>query len=149
MMVIISFVLVLVLVVIDQLVKHWVVASVALNTAHPLLPHVLALTNLRNNGAAWSILEGQQWFFSLVTVVALAVILYLFYRWRHNPRLLLPLSFILAGAVGNFIDRIQQGYVVDMFETLFVNFPVFNVADCCLTIGVVWLVIIIIREEEE
>lgn len=149
MMVIISFVLVLVLVVIDQLVKHWVVASVALNTAHPLLPHVLALTNLRNNGAAWSILEGQQWFFSLVTVVALAVILYLFYRWRHNPRLLLPLSFILAGAVGNFIDRIQHGYVVDMFETLFVNFPVFNVADCCLTIGVVWLVIIIIREEEE
>lgn len=149
MMVIISFVLVLVLVVIDQLVKHWVVASVALNTAHPLLPHVLALTNLRNNGAAWSILEGQQWFFSLVTVVALAVILYLFYRWRHNPRLLLPLSFVLAGAVGNFIDRIQHGYVVDMFETLFVNFPVFNVADCCLTIGVVWLVIIIIREEEE
>lgn len=149
MMVIISFVLVLVLVVIDQLVKHWVVASVALNTAHPLLPHVLALTNLQNNGAAWSILEGQQWFFSLVTVVALAVILYLFYRWRHNPRLLLPLSFVLAGAVGNFIDRIQQGYVVDMFETLFVNFPVFNVADCCLTIGVVWLVIIIIREEEE
>ena len=149
MMVIISFVLALVLVVIDQLMKHWVVASVALNTAHPLLPHVLALTNLRNNGAAWSILEGQQWFFSLVTVVALAVILYLFYRWRHNPRLLLPLSFILAGAVGNFIDRIQHGYVVDMFETLFVNFPVFNVADCCLTIGVVWLVIIIIREEEE
>ena len=149
MMVIISFVLVLVLVVIDQLVKHWVVASVVLNTAHPLLPHVLALTNLRNNGAAWSILEGQQWFFSLVTVVALAVILYLFYRWRHNPRLLLPLSFVLAGAVGNFIDRIQHGYVVDMFETLFVNFPVFNVADCCLTIGVVWLVIIIIREEEE
>lgn len=149
MMVIISFALALVLVVIDQLVKHWVVASVALNTAHPLLPHVLALTNLRNNGAAWSILEGQQWFFSLVTVVALAVILYLFYRWRHNPRLLLPLSFVLAGAVGNFIDRIQQGYVVDMFETLFVNFPVFNVADCCLTIGVVWLVIIIIREEEE
>ena len=149
MMVIISFVLVLVLVVIDQLVKHWVVASVALNTAHPLLPHFLALTNLRNNGAAWSILEGQQWFFSLVTVVALAVILYLFYRWRHNPRLLLPLSFVLAGAVGNFIDRIQHGYVVDMFEALFVNFPVFNVADCCLTIGVVWLVIIIIREEEE
>lgn len=149
MMVIISFALALVLVAIDQLVKHWVVASVALNTAHPLLPHVLALTNLQNNGAAWSILEGQQWFFSLVTVVALAVILYLFYRWRHNPRLLLSLSFILAGAVGNFIDRIQHGYVVDMFETLFMNFPVFNVADCCLTIGVIWLVIIIIREEEE
>jgi signal peptidase II len=149
MAVIITLALALILVVIDQLVKHWVVANVALNTVHPLIPHVLALTNLRNDGAAWSILEGQQWFFSVVTVVALIVILYLFYRWRHNPHLLLPLSLILAGAVGNFIDRIQHGYVVDMFETLFMNFPVFNVADCYLTIGVVWLVIIIIREEEE
>ena len=149
MTVVISLILAIVLVALDQLVKHWVVANVALNTVHPLIPHVLALTNLRNDGAAWSILEGQQWFFSVVTVVALIVILYLFYRWRHNPHLLLPLSLILAGAVGNFIDRIQHGYVVDMFETLFMNFPVFNVADCCLTIGVVWLVIIIIREEEE
>ena len=149
MTVVISLILAIVLVALDQLVKHWVVANVALNTAHPLIPHVLALTNLLNYGAAWSILEGQQWFFSVVTVVALAVILYLFYRWRHNPRLLWPLSLILAGAVGNFIDRLQHGYVVDMFETLFMNFPVFNVADCCLTIGVVWLVIIIIREEEE
>ena len=149
MTVIISLALALVLVVIDQLVKHWVVANVVLNTAHPLIPHVLALTNLHNDGAAWSILEGQQWFFSVVTVVALVAILYLFYRWRNHSRLLWPLSLILAGAVGNFIDRIQHGYVVDMFETLLMNFPVFNVADCCLTIGVAWLVIIIIREEEE
>ncbi|WP_283580162.1 signal peptidase II, partial [Ligilactobacillus aviarius] len=82
MTVVISLILAIVLVALDQLVKHWVVANVALNTAHPLIPHVLALTNLRNYGAAWSILEGQQWFFSVVTVVALAVILYLFYRWR-------------------------------------------------------------------
>lgn len=141
-------VLVLGLVVVDQFVKHWVVANVALNASHTLVPNLLAITNLRNDGAAWSILEGQQWLFTVITIIALAVILYLFYRWRNQRAWLWPLALILAGTIGNFIDRLQNGYVVDMFELLFVNFPVFNVADCCLTIGVVWLLIIFIREDD-
>ena len=136
------------LVVGDQLVKHWVSATIALNSSQPVVPNLLAITNLRNDGAAWSILEGQQWFFTVVTLIALAVLVYLFYRWRWVPRLLWPLTLILAGTVGNFIDRLQNGYVVDMFELLFINFPVFNVADVCLTVGVVWLLVIFIREEE-
>ena len=136
------------LVVADQLVKHWVSATIALNSSQPVVPNLLAITNLRNDGAAWSILEGQQWFFTVVTLIALAVLAYLFYRWRRQPRLLWPLTLILAGAIGNFIDRLQNGYVVDMFELLFINFPVFNVADVCLTVGVVWLLVIFIREEE-
>ena len=141
-------ILVLVLVVIDQLVKHWVVVHVALNSSRTLVPNLLTITNLRNDGAAWSILEGQQWFFTVVTIVALVVILYLFYRWRAQSAWLWPLTLILAGTIGNFIDRLQNGYVVDMFEPLFINFPVFNVADCCLTIGVIWLLIIFIREDD-
>lgn len=137
-----------VLVGVDQLVKHWISAHIALNASQQFIPHLLALTNLRNDGAAWSILEGQQWFFTLVTLVAIVVIGYLFYRWRRQGRLLWPLTLILAGTIGNFIDRLQNGYVVDMFELLPVNFPVFNVADCCLTVGVIWLLIIFIREEE-
>ena len=136
------------LVVGDQLVKHWVSATIALNSSQPVVPNLLAITNLRNDGAAWSILAGQQWFFTVVTLIALAVLAYLFYRWRRQPRLLWPLTLILAGAIGNFIDRLQNGYVVDMFELLFINFPVFNVADLCLTVGVLWLVVIFIREEE-
>lgn len=136
------------LVVVDQLVKHWVSATIALNSSQPVVPNLLAITNLRNDGAAWSILEGQQWFFTVVTLIALAVLVYLFYRWRRQPRLLWPLTLILAGTVGNFIDRLQNGYVVDMFELLFINFPVFNVADVCLTVGVAWLLVIFIREEE-
>lgn len=132
----------------DQLVKHWVSATIALNSSQTVVPNLLVITNLRNDGAAWSILEGQQWFFTVVTLVALAVLVYLFYRWRRQPRLLWPLTLILAGAIGNFIDRLQNGYVVDMFELLFINFPVFNVADVCLTVGVVWLLVIFIREEE-
>lgn len=141
-------ILAIILVVADQLVKHWVVANIALNSSRPLVGNLLAITNLHNDGAAWSILEGQQWFFTVVTVVALVVIGYLFYRWRKQPLLLWPLTLILAGTVGNFIDRFQNGYVVDMFELLFINFPVFNVADVCLTVGVAWLLVIFIREEE-
>lgn len=136
------------LVVADQLVKHWISATIALNSSQPVVPNLLAITNLRNDGAAWSILEGQQWFFTVVTLIALAVLAYLFYRWCRQPRLLWPLTLILAGAIGNFIDRLQNGYVVDMFELLFINFPVFNVADLCLTVGVLWIVVIFIREEE-
>lgn len=140
--------LAIVLVAADQVVKHLVVANVALNSNQPLVPNLLAITNLRNDGAAWSILEGQQWFFTVVTIIALLVIVYLFYRWRKHPQWLWPLTLILAGTIGNFIDRLQNGYVVDMFELLFINFPVFNVADVCLTVGVLWLLVIFIREED-
>lgn len=140
--------LAIVLVAADQVVKHLVVANVALNSSQPLVPNLLAITNLRNDGAAWSILEGQQWFFTVVTIIALLVIVYLFYRWRKQPQWLWPLTLILAGTIGNFIDRLQNGYVVDMFELLFINFPVFNVADVCLTVGVLWLLVIFIREED-
>lgn len=141
-------ILALVLVAADQLVKSWVTIHLAMGSVKPLIPHVLAVTNLHNNGAAWSILAGQQWFFTLVTVIALVIFAYFFYRWRHRQLLLFPLALILAGTVGNFIDRLNNGYVVDMFDLLFINFPIFNVADCCLTVGVIWLLIIFIREEE-
>ena len=144
----ISLLLVMLLVVIDQLVKYWVATTIALGASHEVIPGVLALTNLRNQGAAWSILQGQQWFFAIISVVAIAVIAYLMVRWRQQPVLMVGLSLILAGTLGNFIDRLLNGYVVDMFELLFINFPVFNVADSCLTSGVLILVIAILREDD-
>jgi signal peptidase II len=135
-------------VVVDQLVKHWVVTTISLGASKTVLPGVLTLTNLHNTGAAWSMLSGQQGFFVLITVVALAIIGYLMVRWRHQRALMIGLALILAGTLGNFIDRLAHGYVVDMFETLFVSFPVFNVADSCLTIGVIILIIAILREDD-
>lgn len=148
MSIVISLLLALVLVVVDQLVKHWVVATISLGASKTMLPGVLALTNLHNTGAAWSMLSGQQVFFVLITVVALTIIGYLMVRWRHQRALMIGLALILAGTLGNFIDRLAHGYVVDMFETLFVSFPVFNVADSCLTIGVIILIIAILREDD-
>lgn len=144
----ISIILVVALVIIDQLVKHWVTATIALGSSHVVIPGVLALTDLHNDGAAWSMLQGKQWFFIIISVVALAIIGYLMVRWRQRRLLMLGLGLILAGTIGNFIDRLVNGYVVDMFELLFINFPVFNVADTCLTIGVLILIVAILREDD-
>ena len=141
--------LVLALICLDQWLKIWVSTNIALNHSQHFIPGVMDLTNLHNYGAAWSMFQGQQLFFSSVTVVVIAGIGYCFWRFRHRHPILLCLSLILAGAVGNFIDRLLQGYVVDMFEFLPVNFPVFNIADMCLTIGVIMLIIIVLREDDE
>lgn len=133
---------------IDQGVKGWVSATIRVNTARPWLPDLMALTNLHNRGAAWSMFNGAQVFFIVITIFALIVILYLMYRCRHSVKEMIPLCLILAGTLGNFIDRLRLGYVVDMFELLPINFPVFNVADSCLTVGVVILAIVILQEGE-
>ena len=131
----------------DQFVKYWVSANIALGTSHGFIPGLMNLTNLHNDGAAWSILEGQQWFFYLITLAAVVVLAYLMRQWRTNRWKMIALSLIMAGALGNFIDRVHQHFVVDMFELLPINFPVFNVADSCLTVGVIALIIIILKED--
>ena len=98
---------------------------------------------------AWSILEGQMIFFFIITVIAVTVITYLLIKYRNEHWLfLLGLSFVLAGAIGNFIDRMRLGYVIDMFQTEFITFPIFNVADATLFIGVVGIFIYTIFEEK-
>ncbi|HEM5984000.1 TPA: signal peptidase II [Streptococcus suis] len=137
-----------VLIVLDQLVKTWTVANIALDTVEPFLPGFMSLAYLRNYGAAWSILQNQQWFFTIVTlVVVTALIWYYIKQIQGNIWTLFSLSLMIAGALGNFIDRIRLGYVVDMFHLDFINFPVFNVADICLSVGVGILFICIMKEE--
>ncbi len=137
-----------VLIVLDQLVKTWTVATIALDTVEPFLPGFMSLAYLRNYGAAWSILQNQQWFFTIVTlVVVTALIWYYIKQIQGNIWTLFSLSLMIAGALGNFIDRIRLGYVVDMFHLDFISFPVFNVADICLSVGVGILFICIMKEE--
>lgn len=140
--------LVCLLVGVDQVVKWWVASSVSVNTVRQWIPGLMALTNLHNRGAAWSLFLGAHTFFIIITIVALVVILTLMVHLRNQVRAMVPLCFILAGTIGNFIDRLVHGYVVDMFEFLPVNFPVFNVADTCLTVGVFCLAVVILREGE-
>lgn len=141
--------LIIVLIGADQLLKWWVANHLTHNQIRSLIPGLLNLTNLRNDGAAWSLLEGKQWFFAIVSVLAIVVLIYLMHRFRGQTLVEVSLSLIFAGTIGNFIDRLRFGYVVDMFELIPVNFPVFNIADACLTVGVIILVMIVLLEKDE
>ncbi|MBA0017575.1 MAG: signal peptidase II [Pseudolactococcus laudensis] len=135
--------------VLDQVVKMAVVNNIGLSEQKPVIKGVLSLTHLRNNGAAWSILEGQQWFFVLTTVLVLAVAIWFWLKNLSKNWYAIGLTLIISGALGNFIDRVRQGYVVDMFQLDFINFPIFNVADILLSIGFVVLFIGILIEKDE
>lgn len=134
----------------DQWVKWWTVSTISLDSKQDFIPGVMSLAYLRNYGAAFSMLQNQQWFFTLVTLVVIGAAVYYFIKnIKGNFWLLSGLSLVIAGGLGNFIDRMRLGYVVDMFHLDFVNFPVFNVADSCLTVGVVLLFIYILLEEKK
>ncbi|MFD1466241.1 signal peptidase II [Lapidilactobacillus mulanensis] len=131
----------------DQLLKNWVTLNLSFGDADTLVPGLLSLTKVYNSGAAWSMLEGKTWFFYLVGAIALVILIPLLvqaYRKKTSLIYFTGLVLIIAGAVGNLIDRVMQGYVVDMFQLDFINFPIFNIADFSLTIGVVLLFIFVI-----
>ncbi|XOQ36236.1 MAG: signal peptidase II [Lactococcus sp.] len=136
-------------IVLDQIVKMAIVKNLRLSEQKSVINGILSLTHLRNNGAAWSILEGQQWFFVLTTVIVLAVAIWFWLKNLSKNWYAIGLTLIISGALGNFIDRVRQGYVVDMFQLDFINFPIFNVADILLSIGFVVLFIGILLEKDE
>lgn len=122
---------------IDQLTKFWVVQQIPLHTTVPVWNGVFHLTYTQNTGAAFSSFEGQHWLFALVMLVFIGFIIWEF------PKKKMPFTTferwlmisILAGGIGNMIDRLRLGYVVDMIEVEFMNFAVFNVADIFITCG--------------
>lgn len=139
---------ILVLIVVDQLVKWAVVGNIKLGEVKGFIPSILSLTYLQNTGAAFSILENQQWLFAIITLIVIGgAVWYLIRHLQGSLWLISGLTLIIAGGLGNFIDRLCQGFVVDMFQFDFVNFAVFNVADMYLTFGVLVLLLVIIREE--
>ena len=134
----------------DQWFKWWIVNQYNFGESQTIIPNVLSLTHIRNTGGAFSLFEGQQIFFIVITIVAVvAVIYYLVKHLQESKWLTLGLSFFLAGAIGNFIDRFRLGYVVDMFRLDFINFPIFNIADMALVIGVIMIFIYILLDERD
>ena len=136
------------LIILDQLVKAYVVQNIALGEVKSWIPNLVSLTYLQNRGAAFSILQDQQLLFAVITlVVVVGAIWYLHKHMEDSFWMVLGLTLIIAGGLGNFIDRISQGFVVDMFHVDFINFAIFNVADSYLTVGVIILLIAMLKEE--
>ena len=125
----------------DQFTKYLVVANIPLHTEIPAIPGLFHLTYVRNTGAAFSSFEGQMWLFVIVFVIFTAAILWEFSRkrWPFTMSERWMIVAIYGGGLGNMIDRIRLGFVVDMIEVEFMQFPVFNVADCFITCGCVLL----------
>lgn len=126
----------------DQITKYLTVAHIPLGDIIPVWDGVFHFTYLRNTGMAFSLLEGGRWFFLVLTIAALVLmVLAVVKKWVVHPTGLWALAAIAGGAVGNLIDRIRFGYVVDMIEVEFMDFAVFNVADSFVVCGAVLLVI--------
>ena len=127
----------------DQYTKYLTVANIPLYADVPFIPGVLQLTYVRNTGAAFSSFEGQQWLFALIFAVFTAAILWEYFK-KPMPFTTLErfcIAAIYGGGLGNMIDRVRLGYVVDMIETTFMEFPVFNVADIFITCGCILLMV--------
>ena len=143
-----SLVIIVVGIVADQIFKNWIVANIQLGDTEKIWPNVLSLTYIKNDGAAWSSFSGQQWFFLVLTPIVLVVALWFLWKKMAQNWYFIGLTLSIAGALGNFIDRIRQGFVVDMFQTEFINFPIFNIADILLSVGFVLLFIAILTDKE-
>ncbi len=128
---------------VDQLTKYLVVANIDPYEQVAFLPGILGLTHVHNYGAAWSALQGMRWLFLGAFLVLTAL---LFLEYFKKPLALTTLerwciAAIYGGGLGNMIDRVRLGYVEDMIQTQFMDFPVFNVADCFITCGCILLMV--------
>lgn len=129
-------ILTVVLVALDQLVKYLVLNNIDLGAHVPFIPHIVELTYVQNTGAAFSMFEEHTWILALISLVmSLVLAVALWKNFFRHPVGKITLTLLLAGAVGNLIDRVFRGFVVDMFNVLFMNFAVFNVADICVVVG--------------
>ena len=126
----------------DQVTKSLTVAHIPLYSKVEVLPGVVGLTYVQNFGAAFSSFQGMQWLFAIIFILFTVAIV-----WEYRKRSMAFTTFewwciiaIYGGGLGNMIDRVRLGYVVDMIETRFMEFPVFNVADCFITCGCIALI---------
>jgi signal peptidase II len=148
---VIYYVIAAVIIALDQFTKWLVVINMEVRESIPVIENVLYLTSHRNEGAAFGILQGQMWLFYIATVGVVAAIIYMIQTQLNGSRWYgIALSLVLGGAVGNFIDRVLEGAVVDFIDMYIFtyNYPIFNVADMALVAGVIMVIIHVFMEEK-
>lgn len=140
---IIYFIFAIIVLLMDQITKWIVVKEMTLGHSIPIIEGVFYITSHRNAGAAFGILQNQRWFFIIITIFVVVGIIYYLLQLKGEKKLMSwALALILGGALGNFVDRLLYGEVVDfldvkiVFGTFYYDFPIFNVADSALVIGV-------------
>ncbi len=138
----------LAIVIFDFITKQIVLKNMHLGQSIPLWKNVFHLTFVKNEGASFGMMQGGRWFFVVITVALIAYLLYYILKNKERNKLfLLAATFIIGGGMGNLIDRIMTGKVVDFFDFCLINFAIFNVADCFVVIGAVLAIIYFFIEE--
>ena len=135
----------------DQFTKYLTVANIALGERVEWMPGFLGLTYVQNTGAAFSSFEGMQWLFALIFAAFTVAVIW---EYRHNSLRFSRFDWwciaaVYGGGLGNMVDRVRLGYVVDMIRTEFIRFPVFNVADCFITCGCIAMMVSLILFNKE
>jgi signal peptidase II len=142
----------LLVILLDQITKWLIVSRMEYGESIQIIDNILYITSHRNRGAAWGILQGQMWLFYFITLIVIVGIIIYIQKAAKNKWLMgLSLGLMLGGAIGNFIDRVVRKEVVDFIHTFIFgyNFPVFNIADSALCIGVILLMIQMFKDERE
>ena len=130
--------------IVDIVIKLVVKKLLIVNESINVINNFFYITYVKNTGAAWSILSGKQLFLIIFSIiVVLMLIIYLIKKREYNKFEIVGYSLLLAGAIGNLIDRVVYGYVIDYLNFYIFNydFPIFNIADCCIVIGIMLLFI--------
>ena len=126
----------------DQILKILVSSNMELFESFALVPYLFNITYVQNKGAAFSIFSNYTWVLAIISLIFSAVLLiYIIVKRPKHKLLMLSLIMIFAGALGNAIDRIFLGYVIDYIETAFIDFPIFNLADISITVGAALLIV--------
>ncbi|WP_184403593.1 signal peptidase II [Geomicrobium halophilum] len=148
----IYYLLALVIIIIDQFTKWLVATGMELGESIPVIEDVLHITSHRNAGAAFGMLQGQMWLFFIVTAVAVVAVLYFIHTLGKSSLWYgIPLGILLGGTIGNFIDRLLQGEVIDFIDVYIgtYSFPIFNIADSALTVGIIILIVKMFMDERK
>ena len=151
---ILSIILIVVTIALDQLTKYFTTSSLALGETFPIIKDVFHFTYVENRGAAFGMLAEHRWVFMIISIVGIAALfVWLVISKPQNKWMYIGISIVIGGGIGNMIDRFARGYVIDMIDCRFINFAVFNVADSFVCIGcamvVLGLIIDIVRENKE
>lgn len=134
------------LVIIDQVTKIFAKINLSGNRTVSLIPKIVHLNYLENRGAAFGILQDSRLFFLIITVLVAVISIFIIWKLLEERKfnlLVINLVLFLAGAIGNFVDRLSRHYVIDFFEFEFIRFPVFNVADIYVTISFILFLILL------
>lgn len=141
----------LIICIIDQLIKILVVSNIAFATSLPIIKNFFRITYLQNTGGAWSILSGNIYLFIIITILIVCFIIWMIKKDLKKTNLkMITYGILLGGILGNFIDRIRLGYVIDYFDFNFgsYQFPVFNIADICIVVSCFILILKFSKEGE-